>query len=638
MRIGKAALAFVTAAALIVGTGYTGVSLFAEESPGQQMIGGSTQSGEEVFTTENETAQEENKEDTERDADTKQTDSTEFHENTEIYENTENYENTEQEDDTESVDTKETGNAAEEQTDEDQLIEEQCVQDEAGKAANSYGTIPTADTSQLIDISLYDYEENHMYSDLYFKGDPGWGYPKYNRWVGNWGYSNDCTAVQGIMDQKLYRADGSMASAEDHYEGYPVVTAAGRRSYTNAKGGLLSDETRVASGLNHLFTKSEDGYYSYDSAANYAYYDTSDRNTGKNFVVYNTNKGGNFMPLQDITEEQSWYYGMTVGFNFIQPKDGKTAGQDMTFSFSGDDDVWVFVDGQLVLDLGGIHGRVAGSINFATGAVNVDGVASEQSSGLSGTLGKTTSLQKLFSLDGQRFLDYSEHRLEFIYLERGANVSNCSLKFNLPPIPKNSLKISKQVTGINGMTDSNDEFSFVLYLEKEEEPGSFQPLPEGTGYQLLSNGIDTGVTGTVRADGSFSLKNGQTAVFSDIPENLNYYVEERNVSRQQYDQIQIVDGTASYFDENGNPIERLDNLLPDTAVSCSARSEIRQVKTNTSVIVQNHCVPMTIYELPEAGGIGFLWYLTAAVPIGLGAACILYNTRRMTYGKKRRFS
>ena len=126
------------------------------------------------------------------------------------------------------------------------------------------------------------------------------------------------------------------------------------------------------------------------------------------------------------------------------------------------------------------------------------------------------------------------------------------------------------------MTDSNDEFSFVLYLEKEEEPGSFQPLPEGTGYQLLSNGTDTGVTGTVQADGSFLLKNGQTAVFSDIPENLNYYVEERNVSRQQYDQIQIVDGTASYFDENGNPIERSDNLLPDTAVSCSARSEIRQ--------------------------------------------------------------
>lgn len=570
MRIGKAALAFVTAAALIAGSGYGSVSLFAEDG---------AQSGEEVFTSE---------------------EAMEY----------------------------------EYATPEEPAV---CMQQASAQAENPYGTIETEDTAQLIDISLYDYEENHSYSDLYFKGDPGWGYPKYNRWVGNWGYSNDRTAVQGIMDRKLYRADGSVSSAEDNYEGCPVVIAGGRRSATNARGGLLSDETRVASGLNHLFTKNQDGYYSYDSAVNYAYYDTSDSNKNKDFVVYDTSKGGNFMPLRDITEGESWYYGMTVGFNFIQPKDGKVAGQDMTFSFSGDDDVWVFVDGQLVLDLGGIHGKVSGSINFASGVVNVDNVVSERSSGLSGTLGKTSSLHNIFSLEGERFSDYSEHRLEFIYLERGANVSNCSLKFNLPPIPKGSLAVSKQVTGANGATDPEDAFSFALYLEKSGEPGSFAALPEGTKYKIYTNGVESGEGGSVQADGSFLLKNGQTAVFSDIPENLNYYIEERNVSRQKYDQILIAGENVSYFDENGNPVTLQDDLLPGTAVSCTARSEIHQMKPNAGVIVQNHCVPMPVYELPEAGGIGSLWYLTAVVPFAFGAVCILYNKRQTTYGKKRRF-
>ena len=45
--------------------------------------------------------------------------------------------------------------------------------------------------------------------------------------------------------------------------------------------------------------------------------------------------------------------------------DGKINGQDIVFNFSGDDDVWVYIDGQLVLDIGGAHGEVTGKINFS---------------------------------------------------------------------------------------------------------------------------------------------------------------------------------------------------------------------------------------------------------------------------------
>ena len=62
---------------------------------------------------------------------------------------------------------------------------------------------------------------------------------------------------------------------------------------------------------------------------------------------------------------------MTMSAKFIQPKDGKIQGNDMVFEFSGDDDVWVYIDGVLVLDIGGVHNAASGSINFANGNVTV---------------------------------------------------------------------------------------------------------------------------------------------------------------------------------------------------------------------------------------------------------------------------
>lgn len=56
---------------------------------------------------------------------------------------------------------------------------------------------------------------------------------------------------------------------------------------------------------------------------------------------------------------------------FQMPTDRKVAGQNMTFSFSGDDDMWVYIDDVLVLDLGGIHGAASGDINFTDGTVTL---------------------------------------------------------------------------------------------------------------------------------------------------------------------------------------------------------------------------------------------------------------------------
>ena len=98
------------------------------------------------------------------------------------------------------------------------------------------------------------------------------------------------------------------------------------------------------------------------------------------FVLFNeeTSDNAKFMPFDDYgntgSANHDFHFGMTIETKFMQPKDGQstTGSQEgpMVFHFNGDDDVWVFVDGVLMLDLGGVHQNVRGDINFATGLVS----------------------------------------------------------------------------------------------------------------------------------------------------------------------------------------------------------------------------------------------------------------------------
>ena len=66
-----------------------------------------------------------------------------------------------------------------------------------------------------------------------------------------------------------------------------------------------------------------------------------------------------------------YFFGMELEASFTQTPNGKDNwGHDIIFEFSGDDDMWFFVDDYLIPDLGGIHSAMSGNVNFRTGAIN----------------------------------------------------------------------------------------------------------------------------------------------------------------------------------------------------------------------------------------------------------------------------
>ena len=265
-------------------------------------------------------------------------------------------------------------------------------------------------------------------------------------------------------------------------DGYPVLTAG--KSY-NATGDVttaqplayLFDQTEVSGKQGYydvggLLRVDDKGLMSYDSQQNFAEYDE----TTNSFVLYDAEavsanpndvadvQNGQFFPFNSGTlvfnEDGSGnlssavnssntnlnhYFGMHMKAYFMQPRDGITAsGDNMIFTFSGDDDMWVFIDGVLIGDVGGCHDRLELSINFASGAVQVKNAASYDEN----TVFTSTTIRQMvvnaqaegkIQLSDDTLADGTYHTLDFFYLERGGGNSNLRLSTNLVEIPSSSV-------------------------------------------------------------------------------------------------------------------------------------------------------------------------------------------------------
>lgn len=412
------------------------------------------------------------------------------------------------------------------------------------QTTSSYGVEETVDSAKRgITINMFNYDTagiNEGHSLKFSNGSDG-GNEDYNK------YRGPSDLSLGIMQKRL---------GEDSY---PIVDKGKKESSSYLFSTKEGTGKEFYSDANYLFKQDADGYYEYDSTKNFAQFN---KNT-KEFTVYKVpgsskgpidlqqgSKHGSFFPFNTLGDNKYWsipqisekspdfHFGMTMSAKFIQPKDGKINGNNMVFEFSGDDDVWVYIDGVLVLDIGGIHNSVSGSIDFAEGTVKVGS--------------NNYTLKNLFKEAGAEkegdfvsrkdiFKDYTVHTINFYYLERGKGDSNCKLKFNLPTVPDGSVKVQKQLSNTDKEKYADVKFKFQL-LVKDEKENYVPSTPNGI--------LDDGRKVEFSEDKVFTLKPGQYATFSGLKANTKYRIKELGVSKNEYDKVFINDEVTTSQDGN----------------------------------------------------------------------------------------
>lgn len=473
--------------------------------------------------------------------------------------------------------------------------------------------------------------------------------------------------------------------------GYPVTTGSNTHiiddngnvatTYDGTADKNLS--TLFSGGLevNHLFRQDIydlTGYYEYSSFENYAYLNQS---TGE-FTVYDqigtpSNNGGsgnyfyqrgNFMPYNSISADRistnsnlydeygkkldpdderynetlyltngtDYQFGMYMEANFIQPRDGivQQTDDNMRFEFNGDDDLWIYIDGVLILDIGGVHDAHSGYIDFATGEVVIyDSVTSGK------TLTRTTTLYELFKeanrmpdsnkvviwdenkvddyftkTEDEDYIlkDYSPHKIKMFYMERGRGASNLHMKFNLQVVPEGSVTVAKELDNTDKENYANEEFQFELYIQEEADDStaenpkykdSYIPVTKDkltalgiTVSNLKYNGVDTGNTVPWSEDGkTFSLKPDQSVIFSGLKATQKYYVKEVDVESERYDEIVINTTTVTNKDENGNIIDSDTVDVEGSTINVSSTKD--SVYQRPMVTFTNNCSGANSREL-----------------------------------------
>lgn len=228
----------------------------------------------------------------------------------------------------------------------------------------------------------------------------------------------------------------------------------------------------------------------------------SDNSKNKDSQSNDTPNGHGFFPFNETVSSvdvrrYNYGYGAKLKIPFTLTEDGTVLDdndkkQSIKFYFSGDDDVWVFIDGKLVLDIGGAHGKAAGIIDFDQRGTNQNKVTAyvskvkynnvtKQEYGAGDTTERKTIVYTGNDLQGEKYnptnyyysntvdipnLSTGKHTLTMYYMERGMWESNMAVAFNFPD--NNELQVQKIVdtTNVNewfkSCFDTPDLFAFNI--------------------------------------------------------------------------------------------------------------------------------------------------------------------------------
>lgn len=334
-------------------------------------------------------------------------------------------------------------------------------------------------------------------------------------------------SVQGLAGNTL-----SSTSKNENGCGY-LLTADGSGNMPLFDYDKLKNNTDVASsvneGLNFPFNES-----TFNGITTYSYDSFTDKNrvidgdfkvdTYSNATVGN-DKGVGFFPFDnsDSTKNANKYgFGTEFDIDFYMSETGKLTAadgtqKDITFNFSGDDDVWVYVDGVLVLDLGGAHKVSSGSINFSDMKVIYKAAVDSSDNINSRTADPktddkyatdekyvtTVDLAKIFKANGAEFNNKNsskKHTLQMFYMERGSFDSNCSVSFNLPQntglLVRNDVNFDSVNPGLKDATmgiANKDYFSYMIEnkyasdAEFDKLKGKYVTLPNKTTSDIINN-------------------------------------------------------------------------------------------------------------------------------------------------------
>lgn len=365
--------------------------------------------------------------------------------------------------------------------------------------------------------------------------------------------------------------------------------------------------------LTGLLSKDSNGYYNYDSSQYHA--QLTDNNTkltvynAKLSPLWNSFPYGNFLPFNTLPFDVSngsensvaggramtdVWFGMNISFSFMQPKEGLLNGNPMCFEFRGDDDVWVFIDGIKVLDIGGIHDKKEGRIDFQTGKVYVEEMEEISLADLyeeayleQNPYATNDQITKYLDsnfkkINGQytTFKNFGAHDFRMFYLERGGGAANCKIRFNIPTMDKDSINISKEIENYDQGAYSDVEFSYELYVNGNQNP------EKNASYTLTHADGSTEVLATDENTGQFVLKHGEQARFDQYNQGTKYYVKEVGISSQTYDHVTIQ--ASGVVDADRYPIENDEN---------SAQSKELEVGTNPTVTFLNRCAVTNMKHL-----------------------------------------
>lgn len=259
-------------------------------------------------------------------------------------------------------------------------------------------------------------------------------------------------------------------------------------------------------------------------------------------------------------------FGMTYQVQFTLTEDYIGP---LEYYFFGDDDMWVFLDGRLVCDIGGVHSSVGEYVDLW------DYVEK----GSSGT-----------------------HTLSFFYTERGLSGSTCYMQFTLPSVssitPEQNTALLTVQKQVEGAVAGDEEFHFEIKFTD----ASGNPLPDDYSYtRYTADGILVKQDVIIYDGGSFDLKAGEYVIINYLPYGTRYTITETDAP--YYTVTHTIDG--------GTPVEgrTVEGSIPSG---------------NATVVFTNTAMPV----LPSTGGTGTQPYTIGGTFLILGALLLLYKRKK----------